>query len=189
MKKLPRIKAIVIDVPALSELRHEADPGECSKSDCCCSRYEVAIEEPELDRLRRLVPLAERYRPDLAGREELFRPSRRGGFVIDKGEERRCPFLYDSPQGHTLCAIHSAALDAGQDPFRAKPRTCALWPLTLTTETPRRLTIAGDAFEFPCNRRRRAARELDPSVLDLMRRVFGRPFADDAAARSLAWLR
>jgi len=190
MKPLPKIGPYAIDVAALSGLAHRYDPKACSRTDCCCARYEVAIAPGELERLRSYVPLAARYLAELDPAADPFKLAANGQWVIDKGKAALCRFGYRTPEGITRCAIHAAALEAGRDPWTAKPRVCALWPLAATGSAKGSLlTVAGDAYEFACNERRRRPSPLfDPGVLELVERVFGAVFRGEMIERCEAFI-
>jgi len=176
------VHGIRVDVEAVMRLRHRHDPARCSAVGCCCSTYEVCLSTKEVNRVAGLMPAAARYVPHLNRDDTLdnpFDPVGRGEYVLDTDSEGTCVFAYRDRHGATLCAIHSAALDLGLDPFKMKPAACALWPLALSEDRPPVLTVQDGVYEFPCNRRRsRGARRLDAGVAGLIRAVFGPAFLD-----------
>jgi len=176
----PKLGAYSIDVESITALRHRYDPARCSEKDCCCSTYEVVIGSKELARLAGYVPLAAKYQPGLIeadGYANPFDRVERTLWALDTDDDGLCRFAYKTRSGQTLCSIHSAALEAGQDPLRAKPRSCALWPLAISEGRHPVLSVAEDAYRFPCNRRRRKRSPiLDPGVAELVDSVFGTSF-------------
>jgi hypothetical protein len=68
-------------------------------------------------------------------------------------------------------------LRLGLDPFRVKPRSCSLWPLSLSDGRPSVLSVCDDVFDFPCNRRRSIrAPGLDRGVGRVVEIVLGSAF-------------
>ncbi|MEW5854429.1 MAG: DUF3109 family protein [Myxococcota bacterium] len=43
----------------------------------------------------------------------------------------RCVFSYPGGDGELLCAVHTAAMEAGLDLFKVKPKLCSIFPLVL----------------------------------------------------------
>lgn len=131
-----------------------------------------------------------------------------GQFVIDSDDNQRCVFAYgvaevggegggegeregegegegSGPRGckggrvpMTYCSLHSAALEAGLEPYEYKPRSCALWPLAMSEDTPPVLTIQDADGEFACNQlgEPRLDGRLDEGIEDLLARNFGKAF-------------
>jgi hypothetical protein len=100
-----------------------------------------------------------------------------GRWTIDTDDDGRCAFAYTNRAGETRCSLHTAALEVGADPFRVKPRSCALWPLALSEGRHKVLTVMPDALEFPCNRKRSIrSKTLDPGVAEIINHRFGKRF-------------
>ncbi len=166
------------DMESLLSLAHDCAPLSCRQIVCCCSHYEVCVEWREIDRLTGCMAAAARYAPHLrlaSGRlENVFEPVGHGLYALDTDENGCCLFAFRDSRQQVLCSLHAAALDLGLPPFKVKPRSCALWPLTLSEDKPRIVSVQEEAFAFPCNRRRkgRPAR-LHAGVSAIIREVFG----------------
>lgn len=180
--RMPQVYGIRVDVEALLRLRHRHDPTRCSAVGCCCSSYEVCVSAKEVERIAGLLPMAAHYAPHLCADGALdnpFDPIGHGEYALDTDSAGTCVFAYRDRMGTTLCAVHSAALDLGLDPYKMKPAACALWPLALSEDRPPVLTVQDGAYAFPCNRRRsRAAARLDAGVAAIIRAVFGPEFLE-----------
>ena len=106
----------------------------------CCCRYEV----PLTARDRRTVRehLAE-VRPHLPAGHRLL-DAGADPFACNE-EDYGFKMVHDNPlggcqfnlyrEGRCRCALHSAALAAGEDPLEWKPLACSLWPLALNAHT------------------------------------------------------
>ncbi len=183
MTRIPKVGNYRLDLEALRVLRHRYDARRCSERGCCCSTYEVVIGKRELDRITGWIPLAAQYQPGLIEDGALQNPFdqlERSLWSLDTDEDGTCRFAYRWADGQTRCSIHSAALEHGHDPFRTKPRSCALWPLAVSEGRHPVLSVADDAYTFPCNiRRRRRDPVLDPTVVEVVEQAFGKKFAAD----------
>ena len=190
---------ILVDLEVLRRLRHTCDPAHCDRAHHCCSQYEIGLGRHEMGRMIGLMKRAADYATHLRDGRGLINPfdeETPGRFVIDTDENQRCVFAYEveekagekSPgqkgrkKGHrptvTYCSLHSAALDAGLEPYEYKPHSCALWPLALSEDKPPVLTVQDAEGEFACNRLGRPRRNgrLDPGIEDLLARNFGEAF-------------
>ncbi|MEQ8764376.1 MAG: hypothetical protein RL885_10645 [Planctomycetota bacterium] len=181
MSEPPKVGRYRLHVESLVALRHRHDPERCAEVDCCCSTYEVVVGSKEVERIVGYLPLAAKHQPELIEDDELINPFdqvERSLWAIDTDEGGRCRFAYKTRKGETFCSIHSAALEIGVDPFQAKPRSCALWPLAISEGRNPVLSVVDDAYRFPCNKRRRTRRPaLDDTVVELATTVFGERFA------------
>ena len=185
---LPRIQNLLVDLGALARIAHLYDPVRCKKRGCCCSSYEVTVGRREMERITGCMPHAARHAPWLRDGKDWVNPFEEDEarqIVLDTDEHGRCVFAYRNASGETRCSLHTAAIELGLDPYRTKPRSCALWPLALGEGRPRVLSIQDDAFDFPCNRRRRPRRDrsLDPGIAELIQLNFGRPFLSKVLER------
>jgi hypothetical protein len=100
-----------------------------------------------------------------------------GLFSIDKARGNQCVFSYEGGQKEVLCSLHSAALKEGTPPEKVKPTVCTLWPLALTDEKPRFLSICDEAFSFPCNSKRTDREPLfHPEIENIIVKTFGAGF-------------
>lgn len=177
----PRIGRYLVDLDALQRITHRYDPVRCAAQGCCCASYEISLGRAEVDRIAGCLPHAAAFAPWLLDRGKLTNPfdeETPSRYVLDTDDDGRCVFAYTNGAGETRCSIHSAALQLGLPPFQTKPRSCALWPLAVSEGRPPLLSIQPDAFDFPCNRRRRprADRSLDPSIAELIQLNFGPAF-------------
>ncbi len=183
-EKTIEIDGYRVDLNALPKISHQCRPEDCPKRGTCCEYYEITVLRGELARLTGMIPAAAKYQPRLRDQGSYVNPfekSEPGCFVLDQTEHGRCVFAWRR-RGMMLCSFHSAALELGVDPYRHKPRACAMWPLALGDSDPIwTLTIQDDCLRFPCNRRRRA-RGLDPGIAELIERNFGQAFLDKVQA-------
>jgi hypothetical protein len=109
--------------------------------------------------------------------ENIFEEEEPDLFRIDAEEEGLCLFAYSNEKEHILCSLHSVALSLNEPPHKVKPRSCITWPLAISDQTPLLLSIADDAFNFPCNtRRRNRSTSLDPNIAQIVRDIFGEQF-------------
>jgi hypothetical protein len=112
----------------------------CTKQDSCCTNFEVTLTPPEAYRVEQLYPFIVKYRKDLAvkgGFDNVFDECSddRGLWVIEKDDEGKCPFEYLGPNNEQFCAVHTAALDVGENPLDRKPIVCSLWPLCMVEDS------------------------------------------------------
>lgn len=173
------IEGMLVDLAALRSISHRFDPDRCGKSGCCCNRYEVGLEDGEMQRMLDWQPLAARFQPALLQSEWdfPFDQDDEGRWVIETGEDASCPFAYQDLEGRTFCSVHSAALEQGKDPYRIKPRSCTLWPLAIADGEPPLLTLMEGVLDFPCNRRKSSS-GLSPGIAELLDKVFGATFLE-----------
>jgi hypothetical protein len=178
----------LVDVRALSRAAHRCDPALCRDSGSCCAAYDVWVGDEERARLLGRLPEAARYATHL--REGgAFRRLGPDAHAVQKRPDGLCVFAYRAPDGRVLCSLHSAALAAGLGPERLKPHSCVLWPLCVSSSRPPVISVHGDAFRFPCTRRRRGPATIDGGIAGVMRAAFGGEFLSalaDAAPGSLA---
>lgn len=123
------------------------------------------------------MPQIVRHKPALKEVDGFANPFERGEggeWVLDEDEDGRCALAYCAKDGSVWCGVHSAALDAGVDPWVWKPMECLLWPLALSEDPVPVLGIQEDAAEFPCIKKRsRRAKGLDEGIAEIVRRLFG----------------
>lgn len=103
----------------------------------CCSRYGVPITREGETRIYRHLEAILKELPDDHPLHKAHAWD--DVFEYDDDDQRSlrmsdnlgaCVFrLYEN--GHSLCAVHKAALTAGQNPVDWKPITCLLWPLAV----------------------------------------------------------
>ena len=174
------VDGMLVDLDALQGIHHRYDPEHCKAINCCCSTYEVTLGKREVDRIIDYIPLAGKY---AAGLKEAgvyvdpFEQVERHRWSIDTDEEGCCKFAYKDENQETRCSIHTAAMEAGKNPFRIKPESCALWPLAFAEGRPKTLPVMPGVLDFPCNtlRTERNGR-LDEGIEELIQNLFGAPF-------------
>jgi len=169
---------IEVDRDALFSITYKCVPGLCKKTQCCCSKYEIVADRNEIDRIIGYMPAASRYAPHLGNGHSLdnvFEEDKEDGvYVVDTDEDGLCVFAYRHRRHGILCSLHSAALELKLPHYRTKPRSCVLWPLAITEDLPLQLSIADDAFDFPCNTRRKSpGKSLDPNIAQTIQDLFG----------------
>ena len=177
--KMPIIEGICVDLESLIGISHQFDPDRCGKTGCCCSHYEVSLGKNEMQRLVDWQPLAAKYQPELLNSENEFpfEEDDNKQWVIEADENGTCPFAYCNKAGETLCSIHSAALDQGQNPYHIKPKSCTLWPLALSEDSPPILSVPEGILDFPCNKKK-TSKNLSRGIDELLENVFGKAFRD-----------
>ena len=82
-------------------------------------------------------------------------------------------FAYQNPQNHTFCSLHSVAIDLKLPHYSIKPKSCALWPLSLESNGSHYLSVDEDAHLFPCNSFSRNDSTLCRSVGKTVENLFG----------------
>ncbi len=173
-------QGIDVDMDGLYSIDHLCDPLKCLGNHCC-SKYEVLVENNEMDRIIGYMPAAVRYAPGLGDGtflENVFeRDEEDDCFIVDTDEDGLCVFAYKDARNSVLCSLHSVANDLRIPHYRTKPRACVLWPLAISEEPPIQLSIADDAFDFPCNRKRPSLNNtLDPNIARIILDLFGPGF-------------
>lgn len=120
----------------------------------CCCRYEVPLSSRDRQVVRKNL---ERVRPHLPEDHRLLDPQV-DPFTADESDYS-FKMVHDNPvggcqfnlyrDGRCRCALHTAALAAGEDPLDWKPLACSLWPLAINAYTVGReerflLTVYGE---------------------------------------------
>ncbi len=179
MNNITTIDAIEVDIEALYSITYCCTPGVCSKSQCCCARYEICIDRQEMSNLIGYLPEASTYAQDLrdgSGYENVFEELGPNLFAIDMNDEDICSFSYLSKNDEVFCALHTAALELDLPPHEVKPKSCTTWPLAVSESKPVRLSISDDAFSFPCNAPRTETETLDPNIAQIIQDIYGEAF-------------
>ena len=182
MHKPVSVGNVRIDVKALMSIRHRCRPRVCKGMPNCCSRFQIHVEEKELETIVGFLPLAEKFAPSLnckGGYDNVFEEAEDGSFFIDADENERCVFAYSTTEGETLCSLHSAAIDLGLPPVDVKPRCCSLWPLALTKGPQPVLSINTLFNAFPCNHQKAVSKGIDPGIQETIRTYFGASFLSE----------
>ncbi|MFC1890914.1 DUF3109 family protein [Thermodesulfobacteriota bacterium] len=180
MKEIIVIDDIEIDMDEIYSVTHECNQDFCKGSICCCSCYEICIDNNEITTITDWIPEAAKFSACLntdLDFDNIFDQIKRDLYSIDREDKGLCVFAYINPDQKTFCSLHSAALKYDIPPHEVKPRSCTLWPLALTEDLPLRLSIDDDAFSFPCNSRRATDKNtLCNSIGDIICQVFGEDF-------------
>lgn len=171
-----------VDLEALTSIAHRCDPALCRRSGSCCAEYDVWIGEAEVERATGMMERAARFARHLRGGDGrlvgVFRELGPDAFAIEEGEGGLCILAYRGARGECLCSLHSAALEAGVAPHEVKPHCCVIWPLSIASSRPPVVSVQVDAFNFPCNQRRRPDGRLDEGITQIVESAFGRAFLE-----------
>lgn len=123
------------------------------------------------------MPAAARYATHLGDEdslENIFEEDDEGDFVVDTDDDGLCFFAYRDCRDRIFCSLHSVAMELQVPYHSTKPMSCVLWPLAISEDEPLQLSIADDAFDFPCNKRRNnPGQSLHPNIAQIIRDVFG----------------
>lgn len=167
---------LLFDIGALQSITHHCDPAMCRKRRSCCATYQICVTPSEVQTICGCMKRTARYAKHLSrqGTENIFDQVDGNNFEIDTDEDGLCLLAYRSPGGKTLCSLHSAAFDLRLPPSSTKPRSCRLWPISMTTGRTRLVSVTDDVFDFPCNKIRRARNgTLDAGIREIIGDVFG----------------
>lgn len=173
------VSGIRVDVPALMSVRHGCRPAVCKGKPNCCSRFQIHVDEKELETIVGFLPQAEKYTSSIGGEkgyDNVFEEDEDGLFLIDADENEQCVFAYMNDQEEILCSLHSAAIDLGRPPVDVKPKCCSLWPLALSSGPDPLLSINFLYATFPCNRKKAVLKGIDDGVQETIQNYFGAPF-------------
>ncbi len=117
----------------------------------CCRKLDVYVSEKERERIEQRLDEIAVFAPwlRLAGDtyDDVFAAEEEAGLRIEHRADGGCSFLFRDAEGAERCAIHAAALAAGDDPLRLKPRTCATWPLALSDAS---VDLVREAHAYGC---------------------------------------
>jgi hypothetical protein len=186
-KRLKIINGIRVDIVSLLSISHKCVPGVCSSNMCCCSQYEICIDDRELERITAYIPAASEWAHELrcgSGFENVFDETGDDLYSIDTDEDDLCIFAYPGVKNSVLCSLHTVALDLKLPPVEVKPISCATWPLAVSYNNPHILSVAEDAFDFPCNTKNTKGL-LDHGISCIIKDVYGEEFlkaVQDASA-------
>ncbi|HUV51340.1 MAG TPA: hypothetical protein VMW78_10030 [Anaerolineae bacterium] len=174
----PTIDGIIVDLKALSAIKHSCASNNCKISQCCCSCYEVIINKTELSNIVDVVPHASQYSPVLRldkDFDNVFEDEGKNTYSIDKNNRGFCVFGYKTKERKVLCSLHKTAVDMKIPINSVKPLVCILWPLALVESDPLVLSVQEDVFKFPCNQERTSPTTvLDSGIAQNIKIAFGR---------------
>ncbi len=166
-----------IDLHRILSIDHACD-GCASAVECCCSKFEICVDEKEVRRILAVLPEVAKLCPRLkngAGYENIFEETDDGLYAIDTTDNGLCVLAYKSA-GKIRCSLHTAAMRLGLPVERVKPKGCVLWPLVFS-EKDEILSLYPGAGSFPCNtRRKKPSRRVSPGLLESARLVYGAEF-------------
>ena len=177
--ELVRIGGVRVDLNALTGIAHTCDPERCRHRESCCASYEICLDKADVERVAGMMPHVVGYVPRLGDADDFDNPFEKiepNLYAMDTDEDGLCPFAYRVRGGAVMCSIHSAAVELGLKPYATKPRSCSLWPLSLSEDRVPILGVQEDAFRFPCNRRRSGRNSLHRNVASIVVEVFGEGF-------------
>lgn len=152
-KKYLKVEDYNVDIRAVTDLKYQCDPKLCRNQRCCCGVYDVWINAEEKKKISNCLPAVSNYPIENRGkRVSGFLRWIGAGYILRKNKEKVCSLSYRTKDGQTLCSLHSIALDQNIPPIETKPRSCVLWPLSLSGQGDKTLSVQDDAYDFPCCR-------------------------------------
>lgn len=181
------VEGIHINVPALMSIRHSCQPAVCKGKPTCCSRFQIHVDEKELETIVGFLPLVEKYTSSIGGAQgydNIFEEAEDGCFIIDVDENERCVFAYTTAKEEILCSLHSAAIDLGLPPVDVKPKCCSLWPLALNRGPDPVLSINALYASFPCNQKKAVPEGIDHGIQETIRIYFGASFLSELLSKT-----
>lgn len=140
-----RYGEFIIDEGQFCQRSYGCDPQLC-KDGVCCAVFDVAITFEEKARIENIFDKLYEFCPWLKDGESPFQLTPCELF-IRKRPDGLCWFNYRDDAGRCWCAIHAAALMAGENPFSWKPLNCSLWPFLRDGENRLEVDMHDD---FPC---------------------------------------
>ena len=133
MANASKRKARLILDPSLTDYAYRCWPNGCPRGSTCCtgltielSRREIRAVDTVMDEVAALVPS---LRAEDGGYENVFVDDP-PEMIIEAHEDGTCPFLRRTAK-HSLCSIHTVALETGRDVPSIKPGACRHWPVML----------------------------------------------------------
>ncbi len=176
----PTIDGIIVDCKALSSIKHSCISNNCKISQCCCSHYEVFINNIELSNIIGVLPYASQYSTILKSDKSfanVFGDEGRNTYSIDKNNRGFCVFGYQGKEKKVFCSLHKATFDMKIPQKFVKPLVCILWPLALVESDPVVLSVQEDVSLFPCNQERASPSiVLDNGIAQIIKIAFGSSF-------------
>lgn len=171
------IEGIKVHVNGILSITHSCEPYFCKAEKCCCSSYEVCIDQQELSAITGYMPIAAKFSSNLKFKNQfnnVFQEIEQNLMSIDTDENELCVFAYSNIKNHILCSLHSASISMEVNSAFVKPKSCTLWPLSLIESKPNILTISEEAFSFTCNKLRKENRStIDKGISLIIQNIFG----------------
>jgi len=176
----PIIDGFIVDLKALSSIKHSCTSNNCKISQCCCSHYEVIINKAELSNIINVIHHASKYSRILRldkGFDNVFEDEGRNTYSIDKNDKGFCVFGYKAKERKVSCSLHKLAVDMKIPINSVKPLACILWPLALVESDPLVLSVQEEVSIFPCNQGRTSPTFLlDRDIAQNIEMAFGGSF-------------
>ncbi len=163
MAELLKFGAFTLSAEELQGCSYRCDPALC-RGRVCCAIFDIAITLEERTRIYNL--LAELYPlcPWLETESSPFQITPCEIF-IKKRENGLCIFNWEDADGNAWCALHTLALQRGENPFKVKPLNCSLWPFLRDGNNQLELDRKTNA---PCLNYTSEADLQDPELLNLL---------------------
>lgn len=169
--------SMTVEMRQIASLSHACDG--CKGKDVrrsCCATYEVCITSDEMEAIVGVLPEVSKFCPDVTdgdGFQNVFEETDDGLISLDTTEDGLCVFAYQSEDG-IRCGLHSAAEHLKVPLEQVKPAVCILWPLSISDDEPRQLSIAEDALAFHCNTRGESNQPITQTAfIDTIEQVYG----------------
>jgi hypothetical protein len=170
------IDNIEIDDHALFGIAHTCDPERFGTQCTCCATYEVNVDEDEIPLLDGCIALAIAEGLVAPSCANPFEELDDGEYCIDTDDTGQCLFARTQPNGACHCALHTMALKRQLEPYKHKPRSCTLWPVAVSDDK-QAIGITPDAFDFPCNKRRKGnPGRLHPGIAQIIDLIYSPAF-------------
>lgn len=137
----------------LTDFAYRCWPNGCPRGATCCvgltielSRKEIAAVDTVMDEVTAQVPSLR----TADGEYENVFVDDPPEWIIEAREDGSCPFLRRT-RSHSLCSIHSVALETGREVASVKPGACRHWPVMLEQAGSRvRVTLQPAAERIGC---------------------------------------
>ena len=163
-----------VDLKAICSIDHEC-VGCPTVAESCCAKYDVCVNEEELNRIIPVLPEAAKFCPHLKTEEgyaNVFEETEDGLFSLDTHENGLCVFAYLN-NGLIRCSLHSVEQNLKLPLGTVKPGVCILWPLTFS-EDGKYLTLHDSALACECSQPRKKPSDLvSPALLETIRHFGG----------------
>lgn len=163
-------KVIGVDLKALCSIDHEC-VGCSDITKTCCAKYDVTVNEEELNRILPVLPEAAELCPHLKtdeGYANVFEETEDGLYSIDTHDNGLCVFAHVS-NGLIRCSLHTVETNLGLPKGSVKPGVCILWPLTFSEEG-NALTLHDDALGCECSQpRKKPSGHISPALLETIK--------------------
>ncbi len=166
MSKLLKFGEYTVDSSELETGEYKCDPALC-KGNVCCAIFDIAVTFEERIRISEYIYELYKYCPWLKDFKNVFKitPCE---ILIKKRENNLCLFNWEDEEGRAWCALHSLALEKGENPFKLKPLNCSLWPFLRDGNNNLELDRHTNA---PCLKLNNTKVEKDPELLAMLKDI------------------